>query len=192
MIEGYKANKELVSNIDSNQISNNGLPSLINAIQKAGGITQNANLRKVILKRRLPTEEPKYKIAEINLLELLFEGDQSRNPYLFDGDIIIELSATIPPMRTRSLLLESKISPTEINFTKAFSFTGLNDDHKIQKVEKRDVATLIWCKDIPFPFLVKRPPEARLRYASVLYMGKQPSILYSFSEKQQKNTWRKI
>ena len=64
--------------------------------------------------------------------------------------------------------------------------------HKIQKVEKRDVATLIWCKDIPFPFLVKRPPEARLRYASVLYMGKQPSILYSFSEKQQKNTWRKI
>ncbi len=82
-------NKELVSNIDNNQISNNGLPSLINAIQKAGGITQNANLRKVVLKRRLPTEERKYKMTEINLLELLFEGDQSKNPYLFDGDIII-------------------------------------------------------------------------------------------------------
>tara|TARA_B100000963_G_scaffold334570_1_gene327886 strand:+ start:807 stop:1286 length:480 start_codon:yes stop_codon:yes gene_type:complete len=64
--------------------------------------------------------------------------------------------------------------------------------HKIDKIEKRDIATLIWCKDIPFPFFVKRPPEARLRYASVLYMGKQPSILYSFSETKQKKTWRKI
>ena len=64
--------------------------------------------------------------------------------------------------------------------------------HKIDKVEKRDIATLIWVDSIPFPFFVKRPPEARLHYASVLYMDKQPSILYSFSEKQQKKTWRKI
>jgi len=64
--------------------------------------------------------------------------------------------------------------------------------HKIQKVMKRDIATLIWVKDIPFPFFVKRPPEARLRYASVLYVNTQPSILYSFSEKEQKKTWRKI
>jgi len=64
--------------------------------------------------------------------------------------------------------------------------------HKIEKVEKRDIATLIWCKNIPFPFFVKRPPEARLRYASVLYINKRPSVLYSFSEKEQKKTWRKI
>ena len=64
--------------------------------------------------------------------------------------------------------------------------------HKIDKVEKRDIATLIWVKDIPFPFFVKRPPEARLRYASILYMGSQPSILYSFSETKQRKTWRKI
>ena len=64
--------------------------------------------------------------------------------------------------------------------------------HKIQKVMKRDIATLIWVKNIPFPFFVKRPPEARLRYASVLYVNTQPSILYSFSEKEQKKTWRKI
>ena len=64
--------------------------------------------------------------------------------------------------------------------------------HKIDKVEKRDIATLIWVKDIPFPFFVKRPPEARLHYASILYMGSQPSILYSFSETKQRKTWRKI
>ena len=64
--------------------------------------------------------------------------------------------------------------------------------HKIDKVEKRDIATLIWVDSIPFPFFVKRPPEARLHYASVLYMDKQPSILYSFSETKQKKTWRKI
>ena len=64
--------------------------------------------------------------------------------------------------------------------------------HKIEKIEKRDIGSLVWCENVPFPFFIKRPPEARLRYASVLYMGKQPSILYSFSEKQQKKTWRKI
>ena len=64
--------------------------------------------------------------------------------------------------------------------------------HKIEKIERRAIGSLVWCEIIPFPFFIKRPPEARLRYASVLYMDNQPSILYSFSEKQQKKTWRKI
>ena len=65
-----------------------GLPSLINAIQKAGGITSNANIRKVVLKRRLPGKEIQYKKADLDLLPVLFEGNQTNNPYLFSGDII--------------------------------------------------------------------------------------------------------
>ena len=64
--------------------------------------------------------------------------------------------------------------------------------HKIIKIEKRDIATLVWCKDIPFPFIVKRPPSALMKYASILYMNKKPAILYSLSETKQKDTWRKI
>ena len=65
-----------------------GLPTVVDAIQKAGGITQKANLRDVILQRRLPGIQSEYKQARLNLLELVFDGNQSQNPYLFDGDVI--------------------------------------------------------------------------------------------------------
>ena len=67
-----------------------GLPTVVDAIQKAGGITQNANLRGVVLQRRLPgtASELSYKQAELDLLDLVLDGNQSQNPFLFDGDTI--------------------------------------------------------------------------------------------------------
>ena len=69
-------------------IAISGLPTLVDALQKAGGITLNANLRDVTLQRRLPGEAPSFKRANLNLLDLVFEGDQQQNPLLFDGDTI--------------------------------------------------------------------------------------------------------
>ena len=65
-----------------------GLPTLVDAIQKAGGITQQANLRAVQLQRRLPGKPVRFKLARVNLLDLVRKGDQLQNPYLFDGDTI--------------------------------------------------------------------------------------------------------
>ena len=67
-----------------------GLPTVVDAIQKAGGITQNANLRGVVLQRRLPRtdSELSYKQAKLDLLDLVLNGNQSQNPFLFDGDTI--------------------------------------------------------------------------------------------------------
>ena len=67
-----------------------GLPTVVDAIQKAGGITQKANLRDVVLQRRLPgSDQPvRYKQAKLNLLDLILEGNQTQNPFLFDGDTI--------------------------------------------------------------------------------------------------------
>ena len=65
-----------------------GLPTVVDVIQKAGGITQQADLRSVQLQRRLPGTPTRYKRARLNLLELLLEGDQQQNPFLFDGDTI--------------------------------------------------------------------------------------------------------
>ena len=63
---------------------------MVDAIQKAGGITQNANLRGVVLQRRLPgtKSDLSYKQAELDLLDLVLDGNQSQNPFLFDGDTI--------------------------------------------------------------------------------------------------------
>ncbi len=69
-------------------LSISGLPTVVDAIQKAGGITQLANLRSVQLQRRLPGTPAQYKRTQLNLLDLLLEGDQLQNPFLFDGDTI--------------------------------------------------------------------------------------------------------
>lgn len=66
-----------------------GLPTLVDAIQKAGGLTPVADLRKVVLRRRLPGEgPPSYRRTSVNLLDLVQEGDLVQNPILFDGDTI--------------------------------------------------------------------------------------------------------
>ena len=39
--------------------------------------------------------------------------------------------------------------------------------HKIRKVEKKDIATVIWLKDVPFPFVEARPPEDGMGWESV-------------------------
>ena len=81
-----KAGDALNSNAQASEAS--GLPTLVDAIQRAGGITQLADLRSVKLQRRLPGTPVQFKLAQLNLLDLVMEGDQLQNPYLFDGDTI--------------------------------------------------------------------------------------------------------
>ena len=66
----------------------NGLPTVVDAIQKAGGITQDSDLSKVLYQEDSVGQNNKYKTATLNLLNLILEGDQTQNPHLFDGDII--------------------------------------------------------------------------------------------------------
>ena len=70
-----------------------GLPTLVDAIQKAGGLAAEADLRQVVLQRRLPGEKPLYKRARVDLLALVREGDLQQNPLLFDGDTIRVIKA---------------------------------------------------------------------------------------------------
>jgi polysaccharide export outer membrane protein len=97
-------------------VSISGLPTLVDAIQKAGGVTPTANLRSVWVQRRLPGSEPRFKRARVDLLALVREGDQSQNPLLFDGDTIridrVEESAELT-----AEMASSTLSPTAITVT---------------------------------------------------------------------------
>ena len=66
----------------------NDLPTVITAIEEAGGISKYADLTNIKLRRKLPGKEKSYKQTNLNFRNLLFNGDQFQNPYLFDGDII--------------------------------------------------------------------------------------------------------
>tara|TARA_R100000231_G_scaffold122526_1_gene92705 strand:- start:2439 stop:2924 length:486 start_codon:yes stop_codon:yes gene_type:complete len=61
---------------------------------------------------------------------------------------------------------------------------------RIEKIQKKDVCTLVWVKDIPSPFEEVRPVTAK--YAGVLYLQNQPAFIYEFSNELRKKTWRKI
>ena len=65
------------------------------------------------LQRRLPGTPARFKRARLNLLELLLEGDQQQNPFLFDGDTIkIERAEETP---TEALeLAAANLSPQRI------------------------------------------------------------------------------
>ena len=68
--------------------SQSSLPALVDGIQAAGGITLNADLRQVMLQRRMPGEPASFKRVSLDLMQLLQEGDQLQNPLLYDGDTI--------------------------------------------------------------------------------------------------------
>ncbi|MGB5135664.1 MAG: SLBB domain-containing protein [Prochlorococcaceae cyanobacterium] len=95
------------------QVPITGLPTLVDAIQKAGGVTGDADLRQVLLRRRLPGEEVRYRRARVDLLTLIQQGDQIQNPILFDGDII-QLPKAAEPVVELSELAVTTIAPPEI------------------------------------------------------------------------------
>ena len=95
-------------------VSISGLPTLVDAIQKAGGITADADLRSVMLQRRLPGETGAYKRTRLNLLALILEGDQQQNPLLFDGDTI-KVEAAAEPVPEMIELSSTTLAPQEIS-----------------------------------------------------------------------------
>lgn len=90
-----------------------GLPTLVDAIQKAGGITDQADLTQVVLQRRLPGDRPVYKRTRLNLLNLVFEGDLQQNPLLFDGDTIRVMKAA-EPTELATELSSTTLAPASI------------------------------------------------------------------------------
>ena len=111
----YSMTSQEISSLKGTQsITSSGLPTVIDALQKAGGITKDANLKNVLIERKIPGPKKEYKIGSINLLDIIFKGDQTQNPILFDGDIItIEKAKSI----NKNELLEissSNLSPAAI------------------------------------------------------------------------------
>ena len=95
------------------KVSIAGLPTVVDAIQKAGGITAEADLRNVLLQRQLPGQAGAYKRTRLDLLALIQEGDQLQNPLLFDGDTI-RLEAAAEPVAEATELAATTLAPEQI------------------------------------------------------------------------------
>ncbi len=65
-------------------------PRVFDALKKGDGIKKNADLSRIIVKRRMPRSSGVGEVfTELNILSLMLEGEQSQNIILRDGDSII-------------------------------------------------------------------------------------------------------
>ena len=75
----------------------------VTAIQQAGGITLNSDIRRVIL-RRLAGPDGSLKETVLDLSQVLLQGNQLQNPILFDGDtLIVSRTTTVIPAEVREV-----------------------------------------------------------------------------------------
>jgi polysaccharide export outer membrane protein len=109
----YSLTTSEASQTEGSSVTLSGLPTVVDAIQKAGGITINADLTKVQLQRRLPSTQPLYKRTNLDLVALVREGDQVQNPFLFDGDTLRIIKAEQPVQEVVELS-SANLSPQTI------------------------------------------------------------------------------
>lgn len=91
-----------------------GIPRLINLIQTAGGITSNADIRKVLL-RRTVGQDGAQKQTFLDLSQVFFMGNQFQNPILFDGDTVMVGRATEPLPDEIIRIGRTNLAPSTIN-----------------------------------------------------------------------------
>ena len=110
-----KGENTLVNNDGGEQtsIKTNGWPTLVDAIQKAGGISNKGDLRNVNLIRENKNNS-KLQITEVNYWETLKYGKPIENHYIYDGD-----SVRIHPIERREdnelfTIASSSFSPDTI------------------------------------------------------------------------------
>ena len=90
-----------------------GLPTVVAALQKAGGLTLNADLSNVLLQRRIPGNGRQLRETRLDLIALLKLGDKLQNPFLFDGDTLLIGKALIPNSEIMELAA-TNLSPPNI------------------------------------------------------------------------------
>ena len=87
----------------------------VSAIQQAGGITVNSDIRRVTLRRQAGIDGSQ-KQATLDISQVLLNGNQLQNPVLFDGDTLIIGFTKEVPADIRELGA-SNLAPTAISVT---------------------------------------------------------------------------
>ena len=105
-----------ISNSDGGEslnIKSFGWPSVIEAIQIAGGLTTEADFRKVKLKR-FNKANNKIEIINIDFWEPLSNGSLNSNYPIFDGDIVYVSRALTSTMDEKFVISKSNLAPSTI------------------------------------------------------------------------------
>jgi len=91
-----------------------GTPTLTQALQLAGGVTELANIRSIEIRRPLPQNPNITTKVEVNLWELLQAGNLNQDVALQDGDTVLVPTAVALSPGEATELSEASFSPESI------------------------------------------------------------------------------
>ncbi|MBE9185136.1 polysaccharide biosynthesis/export family protein [Microcoleus sp. LEGE 07076] len=96
----------------TSDLSREGFPTVIRAIQLAGGITSEADIRQIQVRRLTRKGE---QIIPVNLWQFLESGDATQDTILQQGDTIVVPKATIVNPAEAGVLANTNFAPPGIN-----------------------------------------------------------------------------
>ena len=96
----------------TSDLSREGFPTVIRAIQLAGGITPDADIRQIQVRRITRRGE---QIIPVNLWQFLESGDGAQDTILQQGDTIVVPKASIVNPAEAGVLANTNFAPTGIN-----------------------------------------------------------------------------
>lgn len=99
---------------------------------------------------------------------------------------IMDVSALIH-CRTK-IFIDSKGTP----FTYVKTKNSLLKTYRIKKIDRKEVASLLWLYDYPGPITIPRPPLNNPMYVRLLHVNNCPWIVYDYVREVIKDTYRRI
>lgn len=64
--------------------------------------------------------------------------------------------------------------------------------HRIKRIDKKEVASLLWLNDWPSPFTLERPPAGAPEFVRMLHYKGTPWIIYDYVRQPVKDTYRRV
>lgn len=64
--------------------------------------------------------------------------------------------------------------------------------YRIRKIERKEVASIIWLYNCATPFTIPRPPLNNFEYVRVLHYKGEPWMLYDYVRSPTKDTYRRV
>jgi polysaccharide export outer membrane protein len=103
---------------DTTEIVSAGWPTLVDGLQRAGGITATADLSDVVLVRPSPVPGGRATEYRFDYLRVLMEGGSTVNPLLYDGDMIrVAKAEGVQPNEVLIKTAASNFAPDTIGVT---------------------------------------------------------------------------
>lgn len=64
--------------------------------------------------------------------------------------------------------------------------------HRIKRIERKEIASLLWIEGVPSPFTIAHPPAGHPPFVRMLQYEGAPWIVYDYVRRQVKDTYRKV